>query len=68
MSSQVARPPSRAQGIVYPQLAGVPFEELTAALGDQLFDHRTLSGRYLLYNVGHLQGFSTLGVIAQASA
>ena len=68
MSSRVARPPSRAQGIVYPQLAGVPFEEPTAALGDQLCDHRTRSGRYLLDNVGHWQRFSTLGVIAQASA
>jgi hypothetical protein len=60
------RPPYRAQDIANPQLVGVSFEELVAALGDHLFDHRTRSGRYLLYNVGPLQRFGKLAVIALA--
>ena len=61
------RPPYRAQDIVSPQLVGVSFEDLVAALGDRLFDHRTQRGRYLLYNVGPLQRFGKLAVIALAS-
>ena len=61
------RPPYRAQEVVSPKLVGVPFEDLAAALGDRLFDHRTRSGRYLLYNVGPLQRFGKLAVIALGS-
>ena len=61
------RPPYRAQDIVSPRLVGMSFEDLIAALGDRLFDHRTQRGRYLLYNVGPLQRFGKLGVIALAS-
>ena len=61
------RPPYRAQDIVAPELVGVSFEDLAAALGDHLFDHRTRKGRYLLYNVGPLQRFGKLAVIALAS-
>ncbi len=58
------RPPYRAQDVVSPKLVGESFEDLAAALGDHLFDHRTRHGRYLLYNVGPLQRFGKLGVIA----
>ena len=40
---------------------------LAAALGDRLFDHRTRHGRYLRYNVGPLQRFGQLAVIALGS-
>ena len=55
------RPPYRAQEVVSPKLVGVSFEDLAAALGDRLFDHRTGSGRYLLYNVGPLQRVRQVG-------
>ena len=60
------RPSYRAQDIVHPQLVGVSFEDLVAAFGDHLFDHRTGNGRYLLYNVGPLQRFGKLAVVALA--
>ena len=40
---------------------------LAAALGDRLLDHRTRHGRYLRYNVGPLQRFGQLAVIALGS-
>lgn len=58
------RPPYRAQDIVSPRLVGMSFEDLAAAIGDRLFDHRTGSGQYLLYNVGPLQRHGKLAVIA----
>ena len=61
------RPPYRAQDIVSPQLVGVSFEELAAALDNRLFDHRNRHGRYLPYNVGPLPRFGKLGVIALGS-
>ena len=61
------RPPYRAQEVVSPKLVGESFEDLAAALGDRLFDHRTRHGRYLLYNVGPLQRFGKLAVIALGS-
>jgi hypothetical protein len=44
----------------------VSFEKLVAGLGDQLYDRRTGSGRYLLYNVGPLERFGKCGVLALA--
>ena len=61
------RPPYRAQEVISPKLVGESFEDLAAALGDCLFDHRTRNGRYLLYNVGPLQRFGKLAVIALGS-
>ena len=46
---------------------GSPTFTLVTALDDHLFDHRTQRGRYLLYNVGPLQRFGKLAVIALAS-
>jgi hypothetical protein len=60
------RPPYRAQDVVWPGLIGVSFEELTATLGDDLFDHVTQPGRYLLYNVDPLRRLGKLGVVALA--
>ena len=60
------RPPYRAQDIVSPRLVGMSFEDLAATVGDRLFDHRTGSGQYLLYNVGPLQRYGKLAVIALA--
>ena len=61
-----SRPPYRAQDIVHPHLIGVSFGALATALGDQLFDHRTRRGRYILYNVGPLKRCGKLAVIALA--
>lgn len=60
------RPPYRAQDIAQPQLVGLSFEDLAATLGNYLFDRRTQSGRYLLYNVGPLERLGKLAVIALA--
>jgi len=60
------RPPYRAQDVVSPGLIGVSFEDVTATLGDDLFDHVTQRGRYLLYNVGPLRRLGKLGVVALA--
>ena len=60
------RPPYCAQDIVSPQFVGMSFEDLADAIGDRLFDHRTGSGQYLLYNVGPLQRYGKLAVIALA--
>jgi len=59
-----ARPPYRSQELTQPGLVGASFEDVLEALADQLFDHRTGQGRYLLYNVGPLQAFGKLGAIA----
>ncbi|MEZ6184463.1 MAG: hypothetical protein R3F62_05555 [Planctomycetota bacterium] len=58
------RPPYRAQDFAHPDLVGVSFEEVLARLGDRLYDPRTGRGRYVLYNVGPLQGAGKLDVIA----
>jgi hypothetical protein len=58
------RPPYRAQDFVHPGLVGTTFLELRAAVGDQIFDPRTFQGRFVFYNVGPLQEFGKLDVIA----
>lgn len=45
-------------------LVGAPFGAITAALGDTLFDPRTGSGRFILYNVGPLAQRGKFDVIA----
>ena len=49
---------------VDPALAGVPFDSILAALGDELYDHQSGRGRYILYNVGCLDSYGKLDVIA----
>ncbi|MCA8921043.1 MAG: hypothetical protein KDD82_04495 [Planctomycetes bacterium] len=61
---QGPRPPYRAQDFVHPGLIGATFPEVAAKLGDRLYDPRTGEGRYVLYNVGPLQGSGKLDVIA----
>jgi len=58
------RPPYRAQDFVAEALVGVPFAEILARVGDQLFDPRTGEGRFVFYNVGPLAGSGKLDVIA----
>lgn len=58
------RPPYRAQDISSPGLVGVSFEDLLARFGPRLYDRRRGTGRYLLFNVGPLQRFGKLAVIA----
>ena len=62
------RPPYCARDIVSPQLIGTSFEDLAVVFGDQLFDHRTGRGQYLLYNVGPLQRYGKVGVLALAGS
>ena len=58
------RPPYRAQDVEHPDLVGVPFTEIVARLGDTLFDPRTGTGRYILYNCGPLAKKGKFDVIA----
>jgi hypothetical protein len=58
------RPAYRAQDFVSPELTGVEFSEILAALGDDLFDPSTRSGRFVLYNVGPLAEHGKLDVIS----
>lgn len=60
------RPPYRAQDVISPALAGVPFTEIAARLGDRLYDVNTGKGSYLLYNVGPLASDGKLDVIGFA--
>jgi len=58
------RPPYRAQDVVADALVGLPFAEIVARVGDQVFDPRTGRGRFIFYNVGPLAGSGKLDVIA----
>lgn len=48
------RPAYRARDYVSPAFAGATFSDLAGAIGDALYDARTGTGRYILYNVGCL--------------
>lgn len=58
-----ARPLYRAQDYMHAELVGLPFAELKDRLGQALYDHRTGSGRYILYNVGPLEDRGKFDVI-----
>ena len=58
------RPPYRAQDFMHRGLVGLPLTELLARVGDDLFDHSTERGRFILYNVGPLARVGKLDVIA----
>ena len=58
------RPPYRAQDFVREQLVGAAFRDILECVGDQAFDARTRSGRFLFYNVGPLANSGKLDVIA----
>jgi len=61
---QGPRPPYRAQDFAHPDLVGADFNDVLARLGDHLYDARSGEGRYVLYNVGPLEGAGKLDVIA----
>jgi hypothetical protein len=58
------RPPYRSQDFVHPELIGAPFGDILAAVGHDLFDPGTGQGRFIFYNVGPLERFGKLNVIA----
>nr|MDJ0976626.1 hypothetical protein [Planctomycetota bacterium] len=58
------RPPYRAQDLVHEGLVGMTFPEVLERVGDELFDPRTGSGRYVFYNVGPLEPVGKIDVIA----
>ncbi len=58
------RRPYRAQDLVHPGLVGTRFSELLEPVGEEAFDPATGRGRYLFYNVGPLERFGKLDVIA----
>jgi len=58
------RPPYRAQDVVIPSLNGATFSDLMCRLGPHLYDRRTQTGRYILYNVGSLTQYGKFDVIA----
>lgn len=58
------RPEYRAQDVVHKKLVGADFSEIVRLLGDDLYDAATRQGRFVLYNVGPLEGSGKLDVIA----
>lgn len=58
------RPAYRARDYVSEALVGVSFQELADRLGDTLYDARTGSGTYVLYNTGCLEPYGKFDVIA----
>ncbi|MEO1269830.1 MAG: hypothetical protein AAFX99_17215 [Myxococcota bacterium] len=58
------RPAYRARDVMDPQLKGLSFRELAERLGDNLYDPRTGRGRFVLYNMGMLEPYGKLDVIA----
>lgn len=58
------RPPYRAQDVVYPHLIGARFDDLLERLGDLIFDARSRRGRFILYNMGPLDGHGKFDVIS----
>ncbi len=62
------RPPYRAQDFVHAGLVGAPFGDLVTAVGEDLFDPTTGRGRFIFYNVGPLDRFGKLDVIALGSS
>jgi hypothetical protein len=58
------RRPYHAQDYVHPDLVGAQFEDVLGATRDHLFDPRTGEGRFILYNVGPLEGTGKFDVIS----
>lgn len=58
------RPPYRAQDFVHERLVGLSLGEVLARAGEELFEPRSGSGRYVFYNVGPLRRFGKLDVVA----
>ena len=58
------RPPYRAQDVVHSGLVAVDFADLLERVGDETFDARDQTGRFIFYNVGPLRNWGKLDVIA----
>ena len=58
------RPAYRAQDIVYPELVGARLPDLLELLGDLVFQTETGQGRFILYNLGPLDGHGKFDVIS----
>lgn len=58
------RPPYRAQDFDHDALRAMPFTEILERVGDEVFDPATGRGRFVFYNVGPLEQFGKLDVIA----
>lgn len=58
------RPRYRAQDIVHCELRGAAFRDVLARAGSELFDPKTGRGTFIFYNVGPLERFGKLDVIA----
>ena len=66
-AQQGRRPPYRAQDVAFDALVGARFEDVLARVGDTLFDPHRRCGRYIFYNVGPIEAFGKLDVIALGS-
>lgn len=58
------RPCYQAQDFMRSELAGLPFSELLARVGDDLYDPKQGTGRFVFYNVGCLAPSGKFDVIA----
>ena len=58
------RPAYRAQDVVYPELVGASLPDLLELLGDFTFRAETGQGRFILYNLGPLDGHGKFDVIS----
>lgn len=58
------RPAYRAQDVVYPSLVGARLPDLLELLGDLTFRTETGQGRFILYNLGPLDGHGKFDVIS----
>jgi len=58
------RPAYRAQDVVYSELVGARLADLLELLGDLVFQTETGQGRFILYNLGPLEGHGKFDVIS----
>ena len=61
------RPAYRAQDVVYPELIGARLPDLLELLGDLVFSTESGEGRFILYNLGPLDGHGKFDVISIGS-
>jgi len=64
---QGPRPTYRAQDVVFPELIGARLPDLLELLGDLMFHTETGQGRFILYNLGPLDGHGKFDVISIGS-
>lgn len=59
-----ARPPYRAQDVVFPELIGARLSDLFELIGDELFETEAGRGRFIFYNLGPLDAHGKFDVIS----